>query len=110
MNSISYHVYMQNDYLRITPEQRKRIREIVGFKNVDYIGPFMSEPINLQQIVEITEYLVGEVNSDWIIRTFNNHKYETKPLISLSIFMMHLIRDFRIGSEIIGKVPIRAFL
>jgi hypothetical protein len=103
MNNMSYYFDMQNEYLRITPEQHNRIREIIG-------GSFMSESINLQQMVEITEYLVGEVNSDWIIRTFNNHKYETKPLISLSIFMMYLIRDFRIGSEIIGKVPIRSFL
>jgi hypothetical protein len=101
---------MQNDYLRITPEQHKKIHEIVGLKKVNYIGPFSNEPIDLYQIVEITEYFVGEVNSDWIMKTFNNYKYETKPLIPLSIFMMHLIRDFRIGSEIIGKVPIRSFL
>lgn len=109
-STMPYHVYMQCNYLRITPEQHKRIREIVGFKKIDCVGPFSPEPIDLYQVVEITEYLIGDVNNDWIMKTFNLHKFETKPLISLSMFMMCIICEFRIGAEIPGKVPGRCTL
>ncbi len=109
VNNMSYRDYLQCEYLRITPAQHKRIREIVGFRNTDYVGPFNSEPIDMAQAVAITEYLVGEVHDDWIVKTFNSHKFETKPLISLSMFTMFLILDYKIGLHEQGKVPPPSF-
>ncbi len=106
MNSgMPYHIYMGCDYLRITPEQHKRIREIIGFENVNIVQPFTSEPININEAVQIAEYIVGEIYDNWIIDTFKEHGYKTKPLISLSMFMMLLIAEFRIGAREPGKVP-----
>ncbi len=102
---MSYNDYLQCDYLRITPAQHKRIREIVGFKKTDYIGPFNSEPIDLAQAIEITEYLAGEIHDDWVMKTFEAHRFESKPLISLSIFTMFLIREYKIGVNEPGKRP-----
>jgi hypothetical protein len=92
------------DHLRITPTQYKKICQIVGFKK-DKIQPFNSEPIDIQQAVEITEYIVGEIHDNWVVETFKEFGYETRPLISLSMFMMFLLREFRIGVIEQGKRP-----
>ena len=103
-NDIPYEIYMQCDYLRITPTQHKRICEIVGFKNF-MIQPFTNEPIDLSQAVEITEYIVGEIHDNWIVEIFRENSYKTRPLISLSTFMMFLISEFNIGKNEQGKRP-----
>ncbi len=100
-----YHIYMQCDHLRITQAQHKRIRQIVGFENVEIDGPFTSEPIDLSQAVEITEYIAGEIHDNWVVEIFREYSYKTRPLISLSIFMMLLIREFNIGKNEPGKRP-----
>ncbi len=100
---MNYNDYLQCDHLRITPEQHKRIREIVGFKKTDVDDPFTSEPIDLYQAVSITEFMVGEIHNNWVIDIFNDHGYKTRPLISLSMYMMFLIRHFKIGVKTPGK-------
>jgi hypothetical protein len=107
-NSMPYHVYMQCDYLRITPEQHKKIRQIVGFNNsydLNYVGPFTSEPIDMNQALEITEYLVGEVHNNWLTELFKDHGYKTKPLFALHTFITFLLNEFNIGADEQGKRP-----
>lgn len=107
MSSMSYRDYLSSFHLRITDLQHRRIREIVGFKNTNKNDPFTNEPIDMWQAVQIAELFLGETYNDWITKTFNEHRYETKELISLSTFMMFLITDFKIGVEEQGKVPAR---
>jgi hypothetical protein len=102
---MDYHTYLQTDFLRITHQQHKRIREIVGFENTDDVNPFTSEPIDLFQAVSIAEYLVGQIHNNWIDNVFKKFGYKTKPLISLSMFMTFLIHDFKIGVKTPGKLP-----
>jgi hypothetical protein len=106
MPLMTYREYMQCYHLRITSKQHKRIREIVGFDNINMeVYSFESEPIDIEQAVQIAEYMVGEIHNDWIMKTFNAHKFKTRPLIPLSIFMMFLICDFKIGAEEQGERP-----
>ncbi len=101
-----YHTYMQCDSMRITRAQHKRIREIVGFNIVDCDGPFTNEPIDINQAIQITEYIAGETQDDWVHNIFKQHGYKTRPLISLSMFIMFLLCEFKIGAEEQGKRPL----
>lgn len=87
---------MRCDHLRITPEQHKRIREILYFQDTNKVEPFTSEPIHMLQASLIAEYIIGNIVDVWVVETFKKIGYESRPVVSLSTFINCLLNDFNI--------------